>query len=477
MKKHSTKNFISFCIMSVTVVCIVFGGMRPVNVRAASASAAEAVERKDSDVKRNFSGEDSMAYPMNPDDVAASHFSLAADVKYVGVSCPSWSDSEGNLTLSLYAFNKDYETSVSAEPIVKHEFVNYADNAFLGFSFPEGSPLKAGEYVIQASDAVPDDAGEGGSGVGIWAQQPYAGQRFYENGEYNPSLSMRMAVEFLTETEPEVPYGTLTVSAPEGGNENIDYTPDLDVILKFSDEGAEEYFTMDNAMFIDSLEITDEGYLAVEVAEGNDPQFYINIPGWVDGPSRDDYPVMLIRMKQTAGKVANGEMFFSTDEFPGPAAGGAVVVAYEDTTEWQNVIVNLKSNKNFNGMLQSLRFDIVGATNEPCSYLIDYILFFASTEAAEAYKHEDFEKLTAARPTEEPATPEPEPSATPEVTQKPTASPVTSAPAGTQTPAASKESGGLATSEIIIIAVCAGIVVISAAVICAVLIKRKRAKK
>ena len=45
---------------------------------------------------------------------------------------------------------------------------------------------------------------------------------------------------------------------------------------------------------------------------------------------------------------------------------------------------------------------IVGAATEPCTFLIDYILFFSSTEAAAAFKHEDLETMLANQPTPEP---------------------------------------------------------------------------
>ena len=90
-----------------------------------------------------------------------------------------------------------------------------------------------------------------GSGVSVWAQQPYEGQRFYENGEYNPGLSLRMAVEFIT--PPEVPYGTLSGSTSDGEDGEIDYIPYLDCLMRFSDDDAEYYYTIDGAMYIDNL--------------------------------------------------------------------------------------------------------------------------------------------------------------------------------------------------------------------------------
>lgn len=316
---------------------------------AVQAAEATPVVRPQADVERNFCGADNMAYAMNAEDIVGTHFSIAGDATFVGIGCPSWSDNVGSLTVSLYTFDTDYNTSVSKDPIATNEFVDFQDNGFLGFEFAESDPLTAGEYVLEVTDAYDDS----GSGVGIWAQLPYEGQHFYENGEYNPGLSIRMAVVLTTPLE--VPYGTLSGSTSDGEDGEIDYIPYLDCLMRFSDDDAEYYYTIDGSMYIDNLEITDEGYLQVDVGVGNDPQFYINLPSWVDGPTRDDYPVMLIRLKRSAGAPTSGEFFFNTTEFPGPSAGGSLTVQYEDTEEWQNAIVNFKTNKNFTGSLLSLR--------------------------------------------------------------------------------------------------------------------------
>ena len=423
---------------------------------AVQAAEATPVVRPQADVERNFCGADNMAYAMNAEDIVGTHFSIAGDATFVGIGCPSWSDNVGSLTVSLYTFDTDYNTSVSKDPIATNEFVDFQDNGFLGFEFAESDPLTAGEYVLEVTDAYDDS----GSGVGIWAQLPYEGQHFYENGEYNPGLSIRMAVVLTTPLE--VPYGTLSGSTSDGEDGEIDYIPYLDCLMRFSDDDAEYYYT---------IEITDEGYLQVDVGVGNDPQFYINLPSWVDGPTRDDYPVMLIRLKRSAGAPTSGEFFFNTTEFPGPSAGGSLTVQYEDTEEWQNAIVNFKTNKNFTGSLLSLRYDIVGAATEPCTFLIDYILFFSSPEAAAAFKHEDLETLLANQPTPEPATPTPEATATP--TKAATATPKATASAAPSAGAEEQE-GGLSTGEIAAIVVCAVVVVGGIIVIIAVVNKRKK---
>lgn len=450
-------------LISVLIVAAMLLTMIPFSM--VGAAAATPVEKKDSEAEKNFCGADNRPYAMTVSDIVGTHFSIAGDATFVGVACPSWSDNIGDITVALYPFNKDYETSVSKDPIIKHEFLSYGDNNFLGFEFAESDPLKAGEYVLELTDAID----EGGTGVCVWAQQAYAGQRFYEDGEYNADLSLRMSVELVTPLE--TPYGTLTVESA-GGEEpgEIDYMPYWDAMMRFSDDDAESYFTMEGSLYIDTLEITEDGYLSVEVAVGNDPQFVLNLPEDADGPTRDDYPVMLIRVKPSKGAPATGEIYFNTTEFPGPTAGGSVTLNYEDTGEWQNVILNLKSNKNFNGSLINMRYDIVGEAKEPCSFLIDYILFFSSVEAAQAFKHEDLETMLANRPTPAPATPTPEPTATPTKAATPTAKPA----AKTNSPAGADKEGGLSGGEIAAIAACAVIVVGGVIAIIVILNKKKK---
>ncbi|MFC4596889.1 discoidin domain-containing protein [Cohnella hongkongensis] len=67
------------------------------------------------------------------------------------VSCPSWGNSVGNLTLTLYEWDTDYATSVAGTPIAKRAFLNFDDNAWLEMSFPD---QPAGEYLWVLSDAT-----------------------------------------------------------------------------------------------------------------------------------------------------------------------------------------------------------------------------------------------------------------------------------------------------------------------------------
>ncbi len=103
-----------------------------------------------------------MAYPetanmIPPSDAAGLKFTASSEFTSVGALCPSWSDSIGNLTLSLYEWNGSYQTSVAQQPLVVDTFVNFPDNAYLDLEF---DTLQAGDYVWELNG--------GTQTVGVW---------------------------------------------------------------------------------------------------------------------------------------------------------------------------------------------------------------------------------------------------------------------------------------------------------------------
>lgn len=372
----------------------------------------KAIHDRDKETEPNFSAAENSAYPMEEEDVIGVHFHIAADATFVSIGCPSWNDDIGDLTLSLYAFEKDYATSISKEPLYRHEFENFEDNDYLGFEFPESDPLKAGQYVFTLSDGYDPEGGK----VGLWTCNQYPGQHFYENGKYNKALSARMLVEFKGEA-PEVPYGPLEAIEVEAGSAYTGPEPFLDTIIRFSDPKAEDLFALTSSNAIDDLYIEDD-YLVVVVPETNDPYFTINTSYHFDLVPTEEYPIMLLRIKREAGAHLVGEIFFNTTDSPGPTAGSSVKFQYEDTTEWQDVVIDLSANRKYTGDLINFRLDIVDKSDIESTFWIDYILFFGTEEAAQNFKKEDFETLPTPEPTPEP-TPTPVKTPTPEKSDDP----------------------------------------------------------
>ena len=60
-------------------------------------------------------------------------------------------------------------------------------------------------------------------------------------------------------------------------------------------------------------------------------------------------------------------------------------LTYEDTTEWQTLVINLGANSNYVGLLRTLRLDYFHES--PGSHHVDvqYIALFKSQEAAESF--------------------------------------------------------------------------------------------
>lgn len=83
------------------------------------------------------------------------------------IACPSWSDNVGSLTMKVFKWNTDYDTTVAGEPVFAQTYVDYQDNETLIAEFftDDSRGLEAGEYLWWLGDGV--DAG--GSGVGLWS--------------------------------------------------------------------------------------------------------------------------------------------------------------------------------------------------------------------------------------------------------------------------------------------------------------------
>ena len=90
----------------------------------------------------------------------------------VEVSMPTWSTSDSAATLSLYAWDTNYDTTILAEPLATQRFDPLRDNAYNKLTF---DPLPAGEYFLRIHDV----RGQ----VGVWVQD-YSdnGSFVYTNG-------------------------------------------------------------------------------------------------------------------------------------------------------------------------------------------------------------------------------------------------------------------------------------------------------
>lgn len=171
----------------------------------------------------NIGGKSTGARAASDKDVFAMQFVLTADALSVSTDVPSYSNSTGSVTLALFAFDTDYDTSLLSSPIAEHTFKDFKDGADLGFAFDKSSPLPAGEYLLvlyDMKDPTPTANGGSGIGIGVWTGVPHEGQRAYMNGSYVADVTFPVRVDYVT--KPAKLYGTPTKPAAAEG---IDYAP------------------------------------------------------------------------------------------------------------------------------------------------------------------------------------------------------------------------------------------------------------
>lgn len=413
-----------------------------------------------------------------PIETLGAVFSAVAEFKAVGIICPSWSDDVGNLTVTLYKWDKDYETTLKGTPVAGPEvFEDYEDNSFIGFDF-EASPMAAGVYYIQLSDAE-DDAG---SGVGCWSGTTvYPGQYVFVDGEYLPKMNLRMQLDYVTElAEGALPYGEMpTLEKPKsdlGGEGTLPHYIYFDLTKE------------DKSVFIDgsvTFAENEDGTLHVTVPAGTvdsmyDLQFasHFDYDALDDGISCADYPYIAMRIRITDPSIKNGpgEAFMYTSSIGGATPGYSTAIPYDyGTGDWQTVVIDPTANKVFKenaldneDVWTGFRFDVLNATpSEDGDFDIAWIAFFQNEDAAMAFDG-DFSKADESKPTPKPT---PEPTDTPAPTEPPveteapevTEAPTTEEPAATKAPE-NKGCGGIV----------GGAVAVAVAALGAVLVIRKK---
>ena len=386
-----------------------------------------------------------------------SVFTTVAPATRVAVGCPSWSDNIGCLTVTLYKWDTDYETTVKGEPVRTQEFVDYEDNSMLGFTFEGDDLLPAGSYYIEVSDGYDD----GGSGVGVWSGPAWPGQAVFVNGVYNSAMCLRMAVDYETEPEGER-YGELPKfdDNPNGMGGDSKWPAPLYIDMT-KDDNADTFSGTGTGV---EGTVTEDGTLLLTVDSGVvDSQYPMdfNLIGLGDEISCKDYPFMAMRVRITSNYDAgNGEVFFYTSSQPGAAGGYSVAVPYDYKTDgWQTIIADGNGSPMFvtnaidnDDCWTGMRFDVINApTTDVITMEIAWIAFFQNKDAALAFDG-DFGSVPTPEPTEAP-TPTAEPTATP----APTEAPASDAEA-TKAPAAEEDKGcgSVITGSVAIVAMMAG---------------------
>ncbi|MBR0157999.1 MAG: hypothetical protein IJM24_02835 [Clostridia bacterium] len=374
-------------------------------------------------------------------DTIGSVFTTVGEATRIAFVCPSWSDNVGNLTVTLWKWDKDYQTTVAAAPLNGPEvFENFEDNSVLGFEFE--TPVAAGTYYLELSGA------EDGTGVGVWsAQATYPGQAVLRDGEYVKKLSLRMYVDYVTEPE-GARYGALPKLDGPKNELGCDDPNPYEVYFKMADYDLSDCAPGDQVEF----EQNDDGTLHVYVPEGAfDCKYDLNFSNFFDVDdeiSCKDYPYVAFRVKlaNIEDKAGSGEIFMYTSSVTGATGGYSTAVTYDwANPDWQTVvadptvIASFKKNAvNNEDVWLGFRFDVLnGIPEQDVEMDIDWIAFFGSEEAALAFDG-DFAKAFPDKATAAP-TEAPKPTDAPVVTDapQPTDAPVvTEAPKPTDAPKA-----------------------------------------
>ncbi|MGM9624232.1 MAG: hypothetical protein ACI3XM_00865 [Eubacteriales bacterium] len=145
-----------------------------------------------------------------PDDTVGFRFSVNAPFDGLEVCCPSWSDDIGTMRFSIYVWNKNFNRTLDGTPLAEAWYVDYADNAWLDFSF---DTLPAGEYLLCLSDAE--------QAVGVWTfSSGVTGGYVYVSGteteaEFQASIHFTMTPETSFNLCASMIDTSITVTTPE----------------------------------------------------------------------------------------------------------------------------------------------------------------------------------------------------------------------------------------------------------------------
>ena len=333
-------------------------------------------------------------------DVVAMQFVLTDQTTAISTTIPSYSNNTGSVTMALFAFDKDYDTSLLSAPLAEYTFVDFKDGSKLTFVFPETAPLPAGEYILVIYDMKDDtptaDGGANGTGIGLWVHAPHEGQRTYMNGSYVGDRSFPLYVSYAG--DPQSLYGTPTKPAV---STDIDYSPHMDAVLDFRNEDTMSYIGGGNQTTA-SFE-TEDGvsFLRLKAAkDAGDPYQYINFPDTII--KCNEYNIALLKVRRTEGSTTQSQLFFTTDE-QGVAEAASVRPNYQNTTDWQYLIVNLGANNKYSGLLKTFRLDYFQSCEGTQHLDVQYIALFKTQEAAEAF-HDHFDDFSTGNDDENMAT-------------------------------------------------------------------------
>ncbi len=102
------------------------------------------------------------------------------------VCMPTWSDKNTSLTLSIYKWNVDFDTTRKASPLATRKIENHPDNGHAELAFDE---LPAGEYLICVDEFS-------GGRLGAWQMESAVGKGYVYEGVTEKAADWEINVTF-----------------------------------------------------------------------------------------------------------------------------------------------------------------------------------------------------------------------------------------------------------------------------------------
>ncbi len=266
----------------------------------------------------------------------------------VFIACPTWTESDSSVDVLLYKWNQDYDTTVSGTVLGTHHETNHPDNSDMVCKF--GKSFAAGDYLVVM------DKASATNNIGTWTEKAIDGTTAFIDGveadSWGAKARLRVSSSIDTDTYP------------------------FESVTRFDFSKAADVARVTNCL---NITVSQENNLLVLTHEdSNDPGAHIVFEKAVN---TQIYKYVALKIKKSAGTGTAGQLFYNV---LGASADGKKVVGinYQDTAEWQNVIVDLNAINA--GSVGYFRFDTFPTSKAGDTVLVESIRFFKTQAAAEA---------------------------------------------------------------------------------------------
>ncbi len=268
--------------------------------------------------------------------------------EFIFIAAPTWSQADSSVDILLYKWNKDYDTTVSGTVLGTHHETNHPDNSDLVCKF--GKSFAAGDYLVVMDKASATNH------IGTWTEKSIDGAVAFIDGVEASGWCARAKILVKT-------------------TYNLDDFP-IESAVRFDFSKAEDVARVTNCVGVTVSQ--ENNLLKLAHEQSNDPGVHI---AFASAVNTQIYKYCAIKVKKNAGSGNSFQLFYNS---LGGTADGTKLLAvdYQDTAEWQNVIIDLNANNV--GSLGYFRYDTFVTSNAGDIIQVESIRFFKTQEAAEA---------------------------------------------------------------------------------------------